>query len=808
MTLTAQIERENHMAAEGARRVRKGVEKDMARGAAAETPAGVVLMKRCVGPVSDAIREFVQGAFTKKGAGRRNSVAVHLQDVDPDLAAFIAVKEALGGASRHLSLKTTAINIAHRLELELLANRFEEANEALYRAIIRNAKARGLAPERHAKAVQLAASKFGIADTKWTPTERVHIGTKLVELFAETGGPVELERVQESKTSKQIRLKLTERADEWFKKHNTAAGLARPLYLPAVCPPKPWTDVVGGSYFSPAIRERSVISRSFPGQLDLLRMGDMSVVYAGLNGLQETPWRINRRVFAVMQEAWDKELPMPCIPPQSDEPIPATPPEVEAAEKGSDVRKAWRNTVRPIHERNRERRSRRFEFARGLDIAKDNLEHEAIYFPHRCDFRGRAYAAATTLNPQGPDEIKALLEFGEGKPLGERGVFWLGVHGANLFGNDKVSLDERFQWAAKHWQAAVSVARNPLSNQWWTEADKPWSFLAWCFEWAEASDDYVSRLPIALDGSCNGIQHYSAMLRDEVGGAAVNLIPGKKPRDIYQTVADAVKASIAKIVEDDEHPEHNTAWGWHHFPIDRKVTKRPVMVLPYGGMFKSCMEYVAEAVHDKVKGGAENPFGDELRPASAWLAKRVWEGIDDTVVAARAAMSWLQKVARITSKHGVPLTWTAPSGFVVRQHYRKVRGNLIETRFNGKVISFRGSQPTDEIDDNRQASSVAPNFVHSMDAAAMMLTIAACREAGLRSFAMIHDSYGTHAADTDKLAAILRDQFVEMYLAHDVLAEFEASVRAALPEGTELPPRPETGHLDLEAVKDSAYFFA
>lgn len=45
MTLTAQIAREQRMAAEGARRVRKSVEKDMARGAAAETPAGVQLMK-------------------------------------------------------------------------------------------------------------------------------------------------------------------------------------------------------------------------------------------------------------------------------------------------------------------------------------------------------------------------------------------------------------------------------------------------------------------------------------------------------------------------------------------------------------------------------------------------------------------------------------------------------------------------------------------------------------------------------------------------------------------------------------------
>jgi DNA-directed RNA polymerase len=36
-----------------------------------------------------------------------------------------------------------------------------------------------------------------------------------------------------------------------------------------------------------------------------------------------------------------------------------------------------------------------------------------------------------------------LIEFAEGKPLGERGVWWLGVHGANLWGNDKVSLESQ-----------------------------------------------------------------------------------------------------------------------------------------------------------------------------------------------------------------------------------------------------------------------------------------------------------------------------------------------------------------------------
>ena len=35
------------------------------------------------------------------------------------------------------------------------------------------------------------------------------------------------------------------------------------------------------------------------------------------------------------------------------------------------------------------------------------------------------------------------------------------------------------------------------------------------------------------DGSCNGLQHYAALGRDEKGGQAVNLMPGPKPADVY-----------------------------------------------------------------------------------------------------------------------------------------------------------------------------------------------------------------------------------------------------------------------------------
>ncbi len=83
-----------------------------------------------------------------------------------------------------------------------------------------------------------------------------------------------------------------------------------------------------------------------------------------------------------------------------------------------------------------------------------------------------------------------------------------------------------------------------------------------------------------------------------------------------------------------------------------------------------------------------------------------------------------------------------------------------------------------------------------------MLTVA---ELPNLSFAMVHDSYGTHAADTELLASTLRQVFVRLYLEHDVLAEFRAEAKMGRDVG--LPHPPEKGDFDVSQVLQAAFFF-
>jgi DNA-directed RNA polymerase len=113
-----------------------------------------------------------------------------------------------------------------------------------------------------------------------------------------------------------------------------------------------------------------------------------------------------------------------------------------------------------------------------------------------------------------------------------------------------VPFADRIQWVKDHQEQILDSALQPLDGQrFWTEADSPWSALAACFEWAGyvmTGTEFVSHLPIALDGSCNGLQNFSAMLRDPVGGKATNLIPQEKPADIYTQVMKVAAERIKK----------------------------------------------------------------------------------------------------------------------------------------------------------------------------------------------------------------------------------------------------------------------
>lgn len=195
-----------------------------------------------------------------------------------------------------------------------------------------------------------------------------------------------------------------------------------------------------------------------------------------------------------------------------------------------------------VRQKNRELQSLRCDFVYKLQVAMDLRNAEAIYYPHNVDFRGRAYTMHPHLNHLGADNCRGLLMFADARPLGKEGLRWLFIQATNSFasgGVDKFTLPNREKWARDHLDDLLDSANKPLEGRrFWLKAEDPWQFLAACFELRDAMacpnpEDFLSRLPCHQDGSCNGLQHYAALGRDEPGGRSVNVLPGEKPADVY-----------------------------------------------------------------------------------------------------------------------------------------------------------------------------------------------------------------------------------------------------------------------------------
>jgi len=799
-----QCDLEAEMAGLGKARFWKSLEEARTKERETNTSYGVKLLRQAIEPLAKAISEFVAKALGG-GAGRKNLAAKRLANIEPHVAAYIAAKVVLDQVSARNTYQAIAIQVAGAIEDELRMRKFFEDQPDLYYHIKTQLDEEVANPGIKSKRLVRQMKRHGITWDDWSLSEKLHVGQKLIELLSEATGMVEIVRCQEGKDRTVYRVDLTPAVEEWIKDHLSLCELLTPVYLPTVIPPKPWSSPFDGGYHTNSARRLRLVKTRNLNYLEELKNTDMPVVYEAVNSLQNTAWKINKPVLEVLRQVWDLGVDLGKLPQRNDLELPSKPHDIAT---NLEARILWKRAARNVYTKNARLRSKRLQVAKTIWVAGKFLEDEAFYFPYQLDFRGRIYAVPLFLNPQGPDYAKALLTFAHGKPIMDAtAAGWLAIHGANLWGYDKVSLEDRIQWVEENEDRILAVAADPLGNLWWADADKPWQFLAFCFEWSGFQREgygYVSSLPIALDGSCNGLQHFSAMLRDPIGGKAVNLVPSDHPQDIYQCVADV---ALSRLRTDIGNP---LGRQWLDFGVDRKITKRPVMILPYGGTLHACRRYVQDALEEKVREGKDNPFGDQTYEAVNYLADIIWSSIGEVVIAAREAMDWLQRVARVVAKEGLPIVWTTPAGFPVQQAYPDERAKRVKTQLQGTFVYLTLKEELSRIDKKRQAQGISPNFVHSMDASVLMDTVCLAKLNGITSFAMVHDSYGTVAADTETMATCLREAFVQMYQDNDVLADFLENMRAMLPDKSKamLPPLPMKGSLDITLVRQSDFFFA
>jgi DNA-directed RNA polymerase len=433
-----------------------------------------------------------------------------------------------------------------------------------------------------------------------------------------------------------------------------------------------------------------------------------------------------------------------------------------------------------------------------LELAKKMNQWGFFYMPYTLDFRGRAYSVCELLSPQGIDFDRGLVQFAMPRKQTKEGLYWLYVHLANLFDQDKKPFDDRVRWVKENMPMLQRIAEDPYVNKEWIDPNKKknksFQRLAAIFEVCRT--DGMTQLPVQMDGANNGGQHWAAIMRNHKLAVLTNLIKTDKPQDLYQHVADAATEFMLQHSENKWYPAFLEYWEGK---LPRSVTKRSTMCDAYGLTFYGMQKYV------KQEGHVDWVSKEQRGGAVVELARAVQAGLGETMESPNRGKEWLREVADILNAMNKPFVWTTPSGFEVHHVYNQVLERVSYAElFNRQQLVF--STVTEDLDGKAQYLAISPNYIHSLDAAHMFMSISEMLDEGMTAYSFVHDSYGTYAPDVPKMHKILREEFIKIHQENQLeklKKEIEERYGIYLPE----VPKREDG-FQIEEVIESEYFFA
>jgi DNA-dependent RNA polymerase len=443
------------------------------------------------------------------------------------------------------------------------------------------------------------------------------------------------------------------------------------------------------------------------------------------------------------------------------------------------------------------------KYRRDIVVAEALLGEEGFWNRVRCDRRGRLIQMCDFNYTRG-DPVRSLFLFADGKPIGPA-LDWLEIAAANAYGT-KGTWRERHDWVAANQVLIRSVAESPeLLWRYETRAKDPFQFAAACMEYVAAlrgGPEFITHLPVWLDASSNGLQHLALLRRDEGLARWVNLrtdppsdmwLKGEPPveiSDIYEIIARYVETGLYA----DRGDPASAYW------LDRKsdlrdLLKQPVMTLQYGASKWGVFDQIKEKCEERYGVGVASQA--EIRK----LRDHVWRAIREKMPKAVETMEYIQGIARHCLDHGAYMEWVTPSGFPVANCYRKSKTPRVRLPFLGQSVTIADGY-TDQPRASKIINSAVANFVHSLDAAHLALSVNEAVARGITNLLTIHDCFGALASDTQDFASIRRWELAKMYLSNPL-----AALRALnLPLGASTLPLPDFGGLDVLTVGYSEYF--
>jgi len=369
--------------------------------------------------------------------------------------------------------------------------------------------------------------------------------------------------------------------------------------------------------------------------------------------------------------------------------------------------------------------------------------------------------------------------------------------------------------------------------------------------------DYESHMEAYIDGSNNGSQHLSALTLDEKTAPYVNLVPQPLPGDLYEYVAEHVWATLEEEIkeytkeeiEDCERlidtmidlkkrisecepkserrielieevrkfKEDNTLLIQIAAPVywlrikdlkgRRKIVKRNVMTLPYGGTAYGLGQ---QQIDDAKKHNINLLMHMEHR-WGAYLGREIYKDCKTSLERPMRLLKIFEQAGKKAEQAGKFLSWEVPvTKFPVVQNYTegKVRKLWIqygpplgERSPSSKYFKNTLQLHVCFIEDvkpskGKQSQGASPNAIHSLDAAHLAMIV----DEAPFPVSCIHDSFGCLLADMPQLFHIVRETFVKLYKT-DPLSSIMNQIGGDISEI-------EFGTLDINDILTSEFCFA
>jgi len=823
-------------------------------GGEASTEYGHQMLVHGLDKFAEGIREWFQ-EDTSRG-GHEVKILNMVKSGSPETIAYLFMKGVINSISnKDVKLTNALTGIVTTIEDEFMLKDLRLQNKALTQRLVDSANKR--TGYRKMQVIKKAMNDEAANNTieawpKWEGNIKLRLGEKLLNIMMQTIGLVKItkEKMWSGKKVKDVkRLVATEETLQWLEERGDKAGLNSPSYKPLVIPPRDWTyeNLENGIYYTYNCRPVKFVKTQAKNYFQELRNSDIDVVLHAVNAMQKTAWSINKPMLSLVKELWDAQVTWcPSIPRRTAE---AKPEYRDITELTVQEKAIYWGEIHRVEVSNREDKSKRAAFSALLELADEYKDFDAWYLGYNLDFRGRIYSVSGFLNGMGPDEAKAVMQFAKGKRLGESGARYLAIHLANLGdigGVSKKPLQARVDWCYSNEALIRAVAANPWDNRVWVEADAPFQFVAACMDWVgylENGVDHISHTVCALDGSCSGLQHLSMAMRCTTTARDVNILPSDEPKDLYQIVADkvieALRADSVKPFEHWGEPRLNNmgkrvpnytelALEWLKVGFTRKAAKSSCMTYSYGSKKYGFREQIIKdfmkpLLEDCKKTGVEFPFSyDNGFRAASYIANLLWEAVVSSVERPAAMMKWLQDSSSIVAKsefelldgtkQTLPVRWETPLGFPVVQSYYNTKKHQVRTYLEGSIVYLTLQKKLDKIDSKKSAQSMSPNWVHSLDAAHLQLSVSRMTEKteGQASFSMVHDSFGCHAADLQLFSNQIKFSLVELYETNDVVDSLYEQLLPQLNADDKdlLTLPPERGELEYGLVPLSLYAFS